>query len=99
MSVEEKTYDPMHITSVLVTIQPTEQRRAELIGSEVVYRDDLFKYAPGADPVSFTFKLPEEDAVISTGRMNIYDGNTNELVATVNAEYDLNSKLKSSELL
>ena len=94
MSVEEKTYDPMHITSVLGNYTtPIEQRRAELIGSEVVYRDDLFKYAPGADPVSFTFKLPEEDAVISTGRMNIYDENTNELVATVNAEYDLNSML------
>ncbi|MEM6338377.1 MAG: FlgD immunoglobulin-like domain containing protein [Pseudomonadota bacterium] len=94
MSVEEKTYDPMHITSVLGNYTtPIEQRRAELIGSEIVYRDDLFKYAPGADPVSFTFKLPEEDAVISTGRMNIYDENTKELVATVNAEYDLNSKL------
>ena len=94
MSVEEKTYDPMHITSVLGNYTtPIEQRRAELIGSEIVYRDDLFKYAPGTDPVSFTFKLPEEDAVISTGRMNIYDENTNELVATVNAEYDLNSML------
>ena len=47
------------------------------------------------DPVSFTFKLPEEDTVISTGRMNIYEGNTNELVASVNAEYDLNSKLNA----
>lgn len=94
MSVEEKTYDPMHITSVLGNYTtPIEQRRAELIGSEIVYRDDLFKYAPGTDPVSFTFKLPEEDALISTGRMNIYDENTNELVATVNAEYDLNSML------
>lgn len=94
MSVEEKTYDPIHITSVLGNYTtPIEQRRAELIGSEIVYRDDLFKYAPGADPVSFTFKLPEEDAVISTGRMNIYDEETNELVATVNAEYDLNSML------
>ena len=88
------TYDPIHITSVLGDYRtPTEQRRVELIGSEIVYRGDLFKYAPGADPVTFTLRLPEEDAVISTGRMNIYDENTNELVATVNAEYDLNSML------
>ena len=94
MSIEEKTYDSMHITSVFGNYTTSiEQKRAGLISSEIVYRDDLFKYAPGADPVSFTFKLPEEDAVISTGRMNIYDENTNELVATVNAEYDLNSIL------
>lgn len=94
MSDEEKTYDPIHITSVLGNYTtPIERRRAELIGSEIIYRDDLFKYAPDTGPVSFTFKLPEEDAVISTGRMNIYDENTDELIATINAEYDLNSLL------
>lgn len=94
MSVEEKTYDPIHITSVLGNYStPIEQRRAELIGSEIIYRDDLFKYTPGENPISIALKLPEEDAVISSGRMNIYDENTNELVATVNAEYDLNSIL------
>ncbi len=94
ISIDEKTYDPIHITSVLGNYTtPIEQRRAELIGSEVIYRDDLFKYDAAADPVSFTFKLPEEDAVISTGRMNIYDKDTDELIAIVNAEYDLNSLL------
>lgn len=94
MSIDEKTYDPIHITSVLGNYStPIEQRRAELIGSEVIYRDDLFKYDVAAGPVSFTFKLPEEDAVIATGRMNIYDKDTDELIAIVNAEYDLNSLL------
>ena len=94
ISIDEKTYDSIHITSVLGNYStPIEQRRAELIGSEVIYRDDLFKYDAAATPASFTFKLPEEDAVISTGRMNIYDNNTDELVAIVNAEYDLNSLL------
>ena len=97
MPIEEKSYDPIHITSVLGNYStPIEQRRAELIGSEVVYRDDLFKFDPAAGPVSFTFKLPEEDAVISSGRMDIYDDITNELIAMVNAEYDLNSLLTSA---
>jgi len=94
ISIDEKTYDPIHITSVLGNYStPIEQRRAELIGSEVMYRDDLFKYDAVENPISFTFKLPEEDAVIATGRMNIYDKNTEELIAIVNAEYDLNSLL------
>lgn len=94
MSIEEKSYDPIHIKSVLGNYStPIEQRRAELIGSEVIYRDDLFKYSATEGPVSFTFKLPEEDAVIASGRMDIYDEKTNELIAIVNAEYDLNSLL------
>lgn len=95
-----RNYDPIHITSVLGNYStPIEQRRAELIGSEIRYRDDLFKYDIAAGPVSFTFKLPEEDAVIATGRMNIYDKDTDELIAIANAEYDLNSLLTNQSKL
>jgi flagellar basal-body rod modification protein FlgD len=94
MSNEQKAYSPLHITSVLGNYRtPIEERRAELVGSQVMYRNDLFQFSKDDDPISFSFKLPKEDAVISIGRMNIYDEETSELVAKLNAEYDLYSLL------
>jgi flagellar basal-body rod modification protein FlgD len=97
MSVEEETFDPIHITSVIGNYQtPIEQRSAELAGSQIAYRDDLFKFSGDAEKISFTFKKPEDDAVVSHGLMNIYDEEIGELVASVKAEYDLYSMLDST---
>jgi flagellar basal-body rod modification protein FlgD len=94
MSMDEKTFDPIHITSVLGNYQtPIEQRSAELVGSQIAYRDDLFKFSSSPEKIPFTFNKPEDDAVVSHGLMNIYDEEIGELVASVKAEYDLNAIL------
>ncbi len=81
-------YDSVHIVSVIGNYDtPLERKAAEYIGSQVVVRDDLFKFTAGDANTSFTFKKPEEDAVVSHGRMDIYDIESGDLVKSISSEY------------
>ncbi len=90
MSSEEDIYSPHNIESIVGNYRTAlAQRRQDYLGARVTYKDDLFKFAPGAEPKTFTMMKPEEVAVISHGEMTIYDPETQNLVATVKGEYRL----------